>query len=489
MTALVPLNIARRQSLLTGLGFALGFGWLWFPALQGFWLPEFLWGDVFSGGGASLFCALLLAGFCGIFAAVGFGGARLSGPARRSEGGDECAAAADNSEVYDFRASRLPHFVHGVAVALVAAALLPPASITGVRPYLPVSAMAAAALLQGVFWGGAMLALGPRWAAGAMVVAAFTAAVFSGAASLLFSLGVRWRGVLLLAAVLAAWVVARSLVRLLRLPRPELKRPRGRPAKSASVEDVCDAGLRQAGFKRLTLGAAGAALVLLALAESLTGRMTYAHVFFASPQATGTLVFLGAALGFLLCAGDAYPDGRVEPRDLLYKSSGPFLFRAPFFSLSPAVSVCAALGLSGLALAGPAPLVSALGPIALSGAEGFIGVAAASVLAWDAAGHSLHPLRRAALVLGVALVLSNTGAAAGKALVSIFAHTDQAAPIRAAAGLLVCAAGVFFAAYCRRKRKVEGARICRRLLPRQLRRARKARAAFSRRGRKKFSTC
>ena len=33
------------------------------------------------------------------------------------------------------------------------------------------------------------------------------------------------------------------------------------------------------------------------------------------------------------------------------------------------------------------------------------------------------------------------------------------AAVRAAAGLLVCAAGVFFAAYRRRKRKVEGARI------------------------------
>ena len=54
MSAQPPaFTLARREAVLTGLGFALGFGWLWFPALQGFWLPEFLWGGLFDGGGAS----------------------------------------------------------------------------------------------------------------------------------------------------------------------------------------------------------------------------------------------------------------------------------------------------------------------------------------------------------------------------------------------------------------------------------------------------
>ena len=59
----------KERAVYAGLGFALGFGWLWFPALQARWLPEVLWGTPVHGGGG-LFLAVLFAGFavCGFFA-------------------------------------------------------------------------------------------------------------------------------------------------------------------------------------------------------------------------------------------------------------------------------------------------------------------------------------------------------------------------------------------------------------------------------------
>ena len=38
----LPLSLAARKAVYAGLGFALGVGWLWFPAMQETWLPSFL---------------------------------------------------------------------------------------------------------------------------------------------------------------------------------------------------------------------------------------------------------------------------------------------------------------------------------------------------------------------------------------------------------------------------------------------------------------
>jgi hypothetical protein len=150
---------ARRTVILTGLGFALGFGWLWFPALQGFWLPEFLWGGFFAGGGTSLFCILLLAGFFSVAVLEKhFGTTRLF----RAIG-----LRTDDPEFFN-QGAWAPH---AATLFLMTAALLPPVAVAGARLYLPVFCMALAALLQGLFWGGAILVLPPRLAAASFVVA------------------------------------------------------------------------------------------------------------------------------------------------------------------------------------------------------------------------------------------------------------------------------------------------------------------------------
>lgn len=45
-----------------GFGLAFGLGWLWFPWVSALWLPDLLWGNAVSGGGA-LFLLILICGF------------------------------------------------------------------------------------------------------------------------------------------------------------------------------------------------------------------------------------------------------------------------------------------------------------------------------------------------------------------------------------------------------------------------------------------
>ncbi|SBW10611.1 membrane hypothetical protein [uncultured delta proteobacterium] len=455
-------SLARREAALTGVGFALGFGWLWFPALQGFWLPEFLWGGVFDGGGTSFFCVLLPAGFFSV--GLWGGGIRFLRGIRLFRffaGNNAPADSSGNNGTGDLRASRLFHWVHAAAFALMAVSLLPPAPTSGVGLYLPVIAMALAALLQGLFWGGAMLALPSRLAAASFVVAASAAAVFSGLVSLLPSGSGHGRTIVLLLAVLMAWAAAYALARVLRLPRPEPKRPRGRPAKNAEpeTEEAPEAGGRHAATGRLALYAAGAAIMLSALEAGLAERIFSPSAFFVFPWAAGLLTALGAVMGFILCGNGVSADNGAQDVSLASVPAGPGrlfmgrLLAVPLFSaLQPTTAICLALGLCSIALALPEPFASPFVFALLSTAEGFISVAAVIVLAQLP---QSPPLRRAALALGVAFVLSNLGSAAAGILALFSTSLDILTISRIAAGLIAAVALLLFAAYRRQTRVKE----------------------------------
>lgn len=124
-TPLTTESLARRSAVLTGLGFASGFGWLWFPALQDWWLPLFLWGTPWSGGGVSLFYLLLAAGFwgCGLYG-------RYFGKTENDKTVAFCNNGSDGTfplerPAADFRLTRLLHWVHGLSLALMALAMTP----------------------------------------------------------------------------------------------------------------------------------------------------------------------------------------------------------------------------------------------------------------------------------------------------------------------------------------------------------------------------
>lgn len=455
-------SLALREALSTGLGFALGFGWLWFPALQGFWLPEFLWGGVFGGGGTSFFCVLLPAGFFGV--GLWGGGTRFLRGIRlfRFFAGNNAPADSNgDNDAGDLRASRLFHWVHTAALALMAASLLPPAPTSGVMLYLPVIAMALAALLQGLFWGGAVLALPSRLAAASFVVAASAAAVFSGLVSFLPSGSGHGRTIVLLLAVLMAWAAAYALARALRLPRPEPKRPRGRPAKNAEpeTEEAPEAGGRHAATGRLALYAVGAAILLLAFEAGLAERIFSPSAFFAFPWAAGLLTALGAVLGFILCGNGVSADNGAQDVSPASTPTGPGrlfmgrLLAGPLFSaLQPTTAICLALGLCGIALALPEPFAFPVVASVLSVAEGFISVAAVVVLAQLP---QSPPLRRAALALGVAFVLSNLGSAAAGILALLSTSLDMLTISRIAAGLIAAVAFLIFAVYRRQTRETK----------------------------------
>ena len=205
------------------------------------------------------------------------------------------------------------------------------------------------------------------------------------------------------------WATARGLARILRLPRPEPKRARGRPAKNPEQpegNEGPEAG-EYAATGRAALYAAGAAVMLLAFAATLAERMLSVPAFFDSPLAAGLIMALGSALGVAFCgsgraadngargsirvAASAAPSGPAgPPGDTEGAGSASGLFaRIPH--APPATAICLALGLCGLALALPKPFTSPLAVAVLNAGEGFVGAAAACALAGP---FSLPPLRR-----------------------------------------------------------------------------------------------
>ena len=307
--------------IVSGFGFALGFGWLWFAPLQDFWLPEFLWGQVFSGGGTSLFVALLCAGFVLAGAAVLF----FPFKPPPEEG---------ISPARDFRAGRLSHISHVLALAFAGLALL--ASERGL-PYAAAGCMALAGVVLGLYWMAALLALPGRQSQAAFI----SACGFSAVLALLHDIAPVETGWLLLIELFAAWLAAAGLIRILRhlrleaevarLKAPEPKRARGRPVQRAAppTEEPRPGRLPWA------------VLALPAVVFTFTG---FAQAVLGHVTAAGSGWYLpgnGLALAIVACGAATSLGLHTLPGrfNIAEKTAAPF-----------AVCVCASLVILGLVL-------------------------------------------------------------------------------------------------------------------------------------------
>lgn len=431
ISGLKDISPAGRSALQTGAGFALGFGWLWFPALQDWWLPLFLWGTPWSGGGVSLFYCLL---------ALGFFGWGLYGGRRKPNGTNEHAPCTENGAAeaatsFDYRLGRLPHWAHGLTLVFMGVALAPsffaPLRLSGAWLYLPVVCMALAGLVQGVFWSGALLALPARYAVSAYVAGLLTAALFSALCSMVDG---RMCGVLLFLAILGAWQSSLTLRRTLRRMSPEPKKGRGRPPKQREDADPvpCRDGARP-DATTWSLFACSIAFFLLALGQATPGQ----GAFLLSPWMAGLLPLLGAGVVLLLenavpsvpgnpgngCAATC-ADGEAEGGPPWLKR---LLRRVSVGHLPPSTILAFAIAFWGLALLVArtwSPSVWLAGGLL----EGCV-CAAAIVLLSDSlqlpSGGSLsvrqpaNAWSRASLALGAVLVLGILGAAGGRGLFSL----------------------------------------------------------------------
>ncbi|MDL2313661.1 LuxR C-terminal-related transcriptional regulator [Desulfovibrio sp. OttesenSCG-928-C14] len=211
----------------SGAGFALGFGWLWFSALQTIWLPDFLWGHLLSGGGTSLFAVLTVAGFFLAGLILRFCARKISSGAQ--DGG--------------FRTGKLPGIIHGSALLLVVGGI----SFTNTvefSEFLPAACIALAGVFLGLYWVAALLCLTPMEGVAAFVVACAVSAGLGLAAESVPGYAVPW---LLCCAIGGGWLatfgLAKALQQLFMVSQIILqeaalsqKRPRGRPQQAAVTE-------------------------------------------------------------------------------------------------------------------------------------------------------------------------------------------------------------------------------------------------------------
>ncbi len=176
------------RAALTGCGFALGFGWVWFAGLQQIWLPLLLWGKSFSSGGTALFPLLLCAGFL-LVPRV----ASLAWNGKKNAGFDRLFFA---------------HAAHGVGLVFLALGVL--SRHAGDSAFLSLLASlcaALAALPLGMFWVDRLIRLPFREAVFAFLLAACAAAILAPAAALTSAIP-ETRPFFLLLSVFAAWALA-----------------------------------------------------------------------------------------------------------------------------------------------------------------------------------------------------------------------------------------------------------------------------------------
>jgi DNA-binding CsgD family transcriptional regulator len=371
----ITLSTARCAAFCTGLGFTLGFGWLWFPSLQRIWLPGFLWGTYWSGGGASLFAATLLAGFFGF------------GILLRARSGEKNGRGGEAPPKRTIRGGffRWPDVIHGASLVCIAAALLPAYPMAGFLPWLPALFMAAAGILQGLFWGGAMLSLSSSQAGEAFVAAALSSVLLG---VLCDAVPVSTLSILLLCAVFAAWLTARGLAALRQIRAEESRRPRGRPPKTKEEVDRS---------RDSSLWAALAAFFAVDVGGGILAPMLADF----SPWLAALLTAIGAALGcgaYILGVFSHKADEENSQRD--YSQSIPF--HEKLLSLVVAIF--------GLALF--LPLSSGyLLPAGACLTEGFICVVAVGLIVQPSFVSEIQfaALLRSARILGVLLAVSILG--------------------------------------------------------------------------------
>lgn len=390
------------RAALTGCGLALAFGWVWFGALSSFWLPGVLWGTLSSGGGASLFYALLMIGF--------LGAGQLAG---RLQAQDLEPAAS----FHRLAVSAGPHLVHGLGYlaldlgfywrAIVGAA--PPAPTPW--PYVPVILTAGAALMTGLFWGARLLAL-PRSTVGrAYLFAAGTAVLLALLADLASP---AMRRAMAQQGVLVAWALCLALIWL------DKARPkgRGRPRIERGEPGSTPAARFPAAFFL-------AVLALLGLEATLTPAETAVPAPWLATllNLAGAVVSLGA-VGLL-----KRPDESDEPGDQ------PPVLR----SLGPALTALAGFGLIRLLTPSGWPWLDPL-------VEGIIVAAAVTMLAETP---PKEAWRRAGRALGLTALAVTAGSALGQFAATPWNHELN---VRLAGGAALAVAGAAWLFYRRSER-------------------------------------
>lgn len=375
-----PKDFGMREVLFTGCGFAFGFGWLWFSTLMCYWLPDFLWGKIWEGGGTSLFL---------IFISTGFFLFRVLSDTPGQVTSATLGASAKDSKVFyfDFRSTFWPHFAHGTSLLFLLLAALLTLPSNEIFYYLAVLSLSLSGLIQGIFWTGALLCLSPYQAslafAAASIAAALLGLIFYFLPSSLYSF-------LFFATIIIAWWMAWKLCLLLNSPVVGPKRPRGRPSKKTpNRADLENGGRWLVYFFWLPW--------LVALAFFLMGLNTMAEYSSSLPAwLGGILTGCGAILGAFFCRLYLRPEnvqnknGEESYSTLYYKERVPFLLiyiplavQGMIGLLAPAIFLASANFFVGLICVVSAGLLAGLSPT--------------------------RALRRGSLILVMAILSSNLG--------------------------------------------------------------------------------
>jgi DNA-binding CsgD family transcriptional regulator len=364
------------ETFLTGLGLGLGLGWLWYPALQAPWPPGVLRGPLFAGDGSPVFPLLMIGGL---------GVCALVSELRNSTGPPAGTAWAD------CRLGTQPHLFHAAALIFLALALFPDWPAAGLWPYLPLLALTLAALPLGLFWGGALLILPAVRIGWALAVSAVGATALYLLADLIPA---PYLDYLLFFSVAEAWRTAARLSRLLRVPRPEPRRPRGRPPKKEDRAAAGPSGEKQ-NKRSLLLGATAFFLTAL-ISQGVDAAPYYGWLVIALPGLGSLSAVLSLKLPEAAAArrspencGTAASPGRQE-RHLLILLSLALALQGLGWLLLPGFFGYPSLFLRGLITA------LAVGLWAQTPPE----------RAWP----------RAAIFLALTMLLSKLGAAAGSGL-------------------------------------------------------------------------
>ena len=380
---------AWRETALTGLGFSFGFGWLWFTALQSVWLPGFLWGRPWSGGGASVFCGLLLVGFAGIALRPGL--LLKENDSQNTESRNICSRFAMRR-------------AQAASLALALLSLLVPPPDGDIFLYFPVLGMAMVGVIQGTFWGAALLSLPPSsHNSGAGAGAAFALSSASAAVISLLSTFTPpgFQPFLFCVLLGAAWYCAEKITVLRDASTwAEVRRGRGRPrlAKESSgltelLKGEQNTPPNRVGNEYLALWVAAFLFFFIGM-KSATAVKTSLY----SPWVMGALTACGAFIGLILCTY-----ARIGISNAGKNPTPDNQTRGPCAVLL-LCSFMAMLGIVWLILPTTFPLPTAL-------FEGIICVFALELLVTLPPTQPAGLVRRTALVLLVVLLFGNFGAA------------------------------------------------------------------------------
>lgn len=194
-----PRTANALTASLAGLGCALSCGWLCFAGLQRLFLPLFLWGTPFAGGG--LLFVLALAAAFGLWAWKA-----------------DAMAAAD-----------VKGWLHGTQCAALVLSIGAAAACHAEEPLLSLApaCLAACGALECALWCGLLLTLTPGMACAALVAGALCSAALAGGLSLVPPAWLPW---LLCFAVAQSWPLTAWCVFA---GAASLKRGRGRPPGAA----------------------------------------------------------------------------------------------------------------------------------------------------------------------------------------------------------------------------------------------------------------